>query len=75
MIKLGYGLITCQTHPDDPRDWQTLYTEALELAKIAESSGAESIWVSEHHFVDDGYLPALLPMMATIFVRLLTTDF
>jgi alkanesulfonate monooxygenase SsuD/methylene tetrahydromethanopterin reductase-like flavin-dependent oxidoreductase (luciferase family) len=66
MIKLGYGLITCQTHPDDPRDWQTLYTEALELAKIAESSGAESIWVSEHHFTDDGYLPALLPLMSAL---------
>jgi alkanesulfonate monooxygenase SsuD/methylene tetrahydromethanopterin reductase-like flavin-dependent oxidoreductase (luciferase family) len=66
MIKLGYGLITCQTHPDDPRDWQTLYTEALELAKIAESAGAESIWVSEHHFTDDGYLPALLPLMSAL---------
>jgi alkanesulfonate monooxygenase SsuD/methylene tetrahydromethanopterin reductase-like flavin-dependent oxidoreductase (luciferase family) len=52
LIKLGYGLITCQTHPDDPPDWQTLYTDALKLAKIAESSGAESIWVSEHHFTN-----------------------
>jgi alkanesulfonate monooxygenase SsuD/methylene tetrahydromethanopterin reductase-like flavin-dependent oxidoreductase (luciferase family) len=66
MIKLGYGLITCQTHPDDPRDWQALYSEALELAVMAESAGAESIWVSEHHFTDDGYLPALLPLMSAL---------
>ena len=66
MIEVGYGLITCQTHPDDPRGWEELYSEALELATLAESSGAESIWVSEHHFVDDGYLPALLPMMAAL---------
>ena len=68
MIKLGYGLITCQTHPDDPRDWQALYAEALELASIAESAGAESIWVSEHHFTDDGYLPSLLPLMSALSV-------
>jgi alkanesulfonate monooxygenase SsuD/methylene tetrahydromethanopterin reductase-like flavin-dependent oxidoreductase (luciferase family) len=46
MIKLGYGLITCQTHPDDPRR-QAL---SADLTSIAESAGAESIWVSEHHF-------------------------
>src|SRR5271166_1391562 len=66
MIEVGYGLITCQTHPDDPRGWEELYSEALELATLAESSGAESIWVSEHHFVEGGYLPALLPMMAAL---------
>jgi alkanesulfonate monooxygenase SsuD/methylene tetrahydromethanopterin reductase-like flavin-dependent oxidoreductase (luciferase family) len=66
MIEVGYGLITRQTHPDDPRGWQELYSEALELGALAESSGAESIWVSEHHFVDDGYLPASLPMMAAL---------
>ena len=66
MITLGYGLITCQTHPSDPRDWGELYGEALELARTAEAAGAESIWVSEHHFNDDGYLPALLPLMAAL---------
>ena len=38
MIKLEYGLITCQTHPDDPRNRQALYAD---LASIAESAGAE----------------------------------
>jgi alkanesulfonate monooxygenase SsuD/methylene tetrahydromethanopterin reductase-like flavin-dependent oxidoreductase (luciferase family) len=66
MVKLGYGLITCQRHPDDPRGWEELYAEALELAVAAEAAGAESIWVSEHHFIDDGYLPSLLPLMSAI---------
>jgi alkanesulfonate monooxygenase SsuD/methylene tetrahydromethanopterin reductase-like flavin-dependent oxidoreductase (luciferase family) len=66
VIKLGYGLITCQAHPYDPRPWQALYSEALELGRIADSSGVDSIWVSEHHFNDDGYLPSVMPLIAAL---------
>src|SRR5215510_10266101 len=65
-IKLGYGLITCQRHPDDPRGWPELYQEALTLAAAADRGGLVSIWVSAHHFVDDGHLPSLLTLLAAI---------
>jgi alkanesulfonate monooxygenase SsuD/methylene tetrahydromethanopterin reductase-like flavin-dependent oxidoreductase (luciferase family) len=65
-VKLGFGLITCQRYPGDPRSDQDLYAQALELAREAERVGLDSVWVSEHHFVDDSYLPALLPMLAAI---------
>ncbi len=67
--KLGFGLITCQRHPDDRRPDTERYRQALELAAMADRLGFDSVWVSEHHFVDDGYCPSLLPLAAAIAVR------
>lgn len=65
-ISLGYGLVTCQSHPDDPRKSSELIDEALHLAKRAEKIGLDSVWVSEHHHVDDGHLGALLVMLSAM---------
>ncbi|MCJ7832192.1 MAG: LLM class flavin-dependent oxidoreductase [Actinobacteria bacterium] len=68
-MRFGYGLITCQRHPDDNRSDAELYAEALELAAEAESLGFDSVWTSEHHFADDSYMSALLPVSAAIAAR------
>ena len=69
MIELGFGLITCQRYPADDRTDVQLYAQALDLAEQSEQLGLDSVWVSEHHFVDDGYLPSLLPLCAAIAAR------
>ena len=68
-MRFGYGLITCQRHPDDPRSDAELYAEALDLCTEAEELGFDSVWTSEHHFADDSYMSALLPMSAAIAAR------
>lgn len=68
-MRFGYGLITCQRHPKDPRTDLNLYQEALELAEEAEMLGFDSVWTSEHHFADDSYAPSLLPLSAAIAAR------
>jgi len=68
-IRCGVGLITCQRAPGETRSDVELYADALAFAEEAERLGFDSVWVSEHHFVDDGYLPSLLPMCAAIAAR------
>lgn len=43
-----------------------LYRAAVEMAAWADDKGCASIVLSEHHASDDGYLPAPLPLAASI---------
>jgi len=45
---------------------QRLYAAALEMAVYAEQNGFHSITFSEHHGVDDGYLPSPIVLAAAI---------
>jgi alkanesulfonate monooxygenase SsuD/methylene tetrahydromethanopterin reductase-like flavin-dependent oxidoreductase (luciferase family) len=49
--------------------YDRLYAENLEQIAWAEQLGYESVWVSEHHVTDDGYLPSVFPMLAAIAQR------
>src|SRR5262249_47663995 len=49
--------------------YDRLYRENLEQIVWAEQLGFESVWVSEHHVTDDGYLPSVFPLLAAIAVR------
>ena len=63
-MRIGLGLITCQTVAGDRRTWTDLYSEALQLCRIAEQLGFELVWTPEHHFFPDGYMSAPLTFAA-----------
>lgn len=51
------------------QSWAELYSEALDQIAWAESLGFDSVWTSEHHFTDDGYLPSSLLFLAAAAAR------
>ncbi|WP_423746216.1 LLM class flavin-dependent oxidoreductase (plasmid) [Haladaptatus sp. SPP-AMP-3] len=73
-MKLGTGLFTCQRRPDDDRSMSEIYDEMLELGEVIDDSGLDSMWVSEHHFAEDGYLPATMPSLAALAARTETVE-
>ena len=57
----------------NPAPWavpfEQLYAQCLEQIAGAEQLGFDSIWMTEHHFCDDGYTPSPLVMAGAIGAR------
>jgi alkanesulfonate monooxygenase SsuD/methylene tetrahydromethanopterin reductase-like flavin-dependent oxidoreductase (luciferase family) len=51
------------------RPWTDVYAQTIELCVEADHLGIHSIWLSEHHLFDDGYLPQPLTYAAAIAAR------
>jgi alkanesulfonate monooxygenase SsuD/methylene tetrahydromethanopterin reductase-like flavin-dependent oxidoreductase (luciferase family) len=56
-VKVGYQL-DFRNPPGATLSFRDLYRESLAQVEAAERLGFDSIWLTEHHFTDDGYLPA-----------------
>jgi len=48
---------------------QELYAQTLDHAQAMEDLGFPVVWVTEHHFIDDEYLPSCLPFAAALAAR------
>ncbi len=57
----------------NPARWripfERLYAQSLEQIAWAESIGFDSVWLTEHHFCDDGYTPSPLVIASAIAAR------
>ena len=65
-VRVGLGLFTGQIPPGSERTFTQEYRDIVELSRLAETLGFDSVWVSEHHGSSDGYLPSLLPVLSAL---------
>ena len=66
---LNFGLWYDFRNPAGVVDFETLYTQSLEQIAWAETLGYNSVWLTEHHFVADGYSPSPMVMASAIGQR------
>jgi alkanesulfonate monooxygenase SsuD/methylene tetrahydromethanopterin reductase-like flavin-dependent oxidoreductase (luciferase family) len=52
--------------PDSGVTDQHLYAEIMEQVQWLDKIGADLVWFTEHHFVDDGYLPSWIPVASAM---------
>ena len=55
--------------PSAGRDSETFYRQVLDQIEWAERVGYRSVWLTEHHFVEDGYTPSPLVLGGAIASR------
>ena len=65
-MKFGVGLFSMQTHKDIDCSHVDLYRNSLDHVRLAESVNFDSVWLSEHHFLEDGYCSSPLGMAAAM---------
>ena len=57
----------------NPPQWRQpsdrLCGEILDQIVWDGNNGFDDVWLSEHHFIEDGYLPSILPIAAAIAAR------
>ena len=66
---LNFGLWYDFRNPRREISFETLYRQSLDQIVWAETLGFDSVWLTEHHFCDDGYTPSPLVIAAAIGER------
>ena len=66
---VDFGLWYDFRNPGSERSFERFYTEVVDQVAYAESLGIDSVWLSEHHFCEDGYTPSPLVIAAALGAR------
>src|SRR5688500_15802626 len=48
--------------PGSPYSMTDVYAQTMEQIALVDRAGLDLVWFSEHHFVEDGYLPNFVPV-------------
>src|SRR3954454_22586679 len=67
---LRFGLLyDFRNPPGSGLSTPDLYAQVLDQVVALEAAGYDMAWFTEHHFVDDGYLPSWIPVAGAVLAR------
>jgi len=67
---MDFGPLLAFRNPPPGRvPFTEIYRKHFDIAALTEDLGYDTVWLTEHHFIDDGYSPSLLPIAAAIAAR------
>ena len=55
--------------PQWRRPFPELYADLMAQVRYAELLGYDNVWLTEHHFCEDGHAPSILPLAAAVAAR------
>src|SRR6516164_6543540 len=68
--KLRLGVVyDFRNPPESGMSNPALYAAIMEQVVWLDGLGLDLVWFTEHHFVDDGYLPSWIPVAAAMAAR------
>ena len=68
--KLRLGVVyDFRNPPESGMRTQDLYAAVMDQVVLLDSLGLDLAWFTEHHFVEDGYLPSWIPVAAAMAAR------
>ena len=59
----------CRHVPGGDMSMTDVYSATIEQSVLADQLGFDHVWFTEHHFLEDGYLPAFQPLAGAIAAR------
>lgn len=62
-------MVPFRNPPQWHQPYAEFYAEQLRQIERAEDLGYDQVWLTEHHFSEDGYSPSLFPLAAAIAAR------
>ena len=65
-MRIGLGVYTGECLPVEGISPTEVLQHDVAQAKVAEDAGLDSIWISEHHFLANGYNPSVVAMAAAM---------
>jgi alkanesulfonate monooxygenase SsuD/methylene tetrahydromethanopterin reductase-like flavin-dependent oxidoreductase (luciferase family) len=68
-VEIGLGVFSGECLPSEGQTQTQVLQESVEQARLAEQVGLDAVWITEHHFLPNGYVGAVLPFAAAMAAR------
>jgi alkanesulfonate monooxygenase SsuD/methylene tetrahydromethanopterin reductase-like flavin-dependent oxidoreductase (luciferase family) len=65
-MEVGLGVFTGECLPEEGLSQTEVLAQSLEQGRTAEAAGLDAVWISEHHFLPNGYVGSVLPYAAAM---------